>query len=43
MTSVIVHRRENGKLKRIEKRLEAAESWIKEFEKNTGPEQFWII
>ena len=24
-------------LKRVEKRLEAAESWIKEFEKNTGP------
>jgi len=24
-------------MKRIEKRLEVAESWIKEFEKNTGP------
>jgi hypothetical protein len=24
-------------LKRVEKRLEAAENWIKEFEKNTGP------
>ena len=24
-------------LKRIEKRLEAAEQWMKEFEKNTGP------
>ena len=25
------------KLKRVEKRLEAAEKWMKEFEKNTGP------
>ena len=24
-------------LKRVEKRLEAAENWIKEFERNTGP------
>ena len=24
-------------LKRVEKRLEAAESWIKDFERNTGP------
>ena len=24
-------------LKRVEKRLEAAEKWMKEFEKNTGP------
>ena len=27
-------------LKRVEKRLEVAEKWIKEFEKNTGQKRF---